>query len=64
MYETNFTKFNENLINWIKTCLNIISSLSNLAKKLSDNEVKREIAKENEGSKNQKIIKKHLRNYS
>jgi hypothetical protein len=51
-------EFDEKLINCIKTCLNNISSLSNLAINLSNDEVKKEIAKENEDSKNQKIAQK------
>lgn len=56
---TNIISLDENLIKCIKNCLSNVSSFSNLARNLSDNEIKKEITKEKEVSKNNKIVQKN-----
>ena len=57
--KTNIVSLDENLINCIKICLSNVSSFSNLARNLSDNEIRKEIKKENEELQNQTIAKRN-----
>lgn len=57
--KTNIVNLDENLINCIKECLSNVSSFSNLVSHLSDNEIRKEIKKENEESKNQTIARRN-----
>ena len=56
--KTNIVSLDENLINCIKICLSNVSSFSNLARNLSDNEIRKEIKKENEELQNKTIAKR------
>ena len=52
---TNIVSLDDNLINCIKVCLSNVSSFSNIARNLSDNEIRKEIKKEDDESKKQTI---------